>query len=285
MKLEIKNLSFRYSAKSPDVLQDVNLTFDKGEVVGLLGPNGAGKTTLLYLIAGALTPGEGTVEYEYVSTRRRCPSVLSDIYLVAEEAQLPRLTLENYVKLYSRFYPHFDQKIMDEAMREFRLESPQRLDQLSMGQKKKVLLSFAFACNTPVVLFDEPTNGLDIPGKSTFRRLVAKYCTDERLILISTHQVRDLDMILDRVTVMNFHNVVVNASMLEIQRRFKFVTGASEKPEGAIYALPSPAGVDYMEPNTEGSDTEVNLELLFGAAMENPTLINQKNDHGNSTQQ
>lgn len=268
MKLEIKNLSFRYGFKSPDVLQDVSLTFERGEVVGLLGPNGAGKSTLLYLIAGALTPGQGTVEYDGVKTRLRHPSVLSDIYLVAEEVQLPRMSLCQYVKLYSRFYPKFDHKVMEDALREFNLDRPQRIDRLSMGQKKKILLSFAFACNTSVVLLDEPTNGLDIPGKAAFRRLVARLASDERLMIISTHQVRDLDTILDRVTIMNSHSIVLNESLTEIQKRYIFVSASQSCPDDAVYTLKAPGGIDYMAPNTSGDETDVNLELLFGAATE-----------------
>lgn len=273
MRLELKNLSFRYGMKSPDVLQDVSLTFDTGEVVGLLGPNGAGKSTLLYLIAGALTPRGGSVDYDGVSTRLRRPAVLSEIYLVAEEAELPPLKLEDYRRLYSRFYPKFDHKIMEDCLREFNVEAPGRIDRLSMGQKKKILLSFAFACNTSVMLLDEPTNGLDIPGKAAFRRLVARLASDDRLILISTHQVRDLDTILDRVTIMNTRSIILNETMTEIQRRFAFVYGADSAPADAIYALPAIGGTDYMASNITGDDTEVNLELLFGAAMESPEKL------------
>lgn len=273
MKLQIENLSFRYTRRRPEVLQDVNLTFDTGGVVGLLGPNGAGKSTLLYLIAGALTPSKGSVSYDGISTRLRRPNVLSSIYLVAEEAGLPRMSLDEYVSLYSRFYPEFDRSIMEMSLKEFDMFEPRRLDSLSMGQKKKILLSFAFACNTPIVLLDEPTNGLDIPGKAAFRRLVARLATDDRLFLISTHQVRDLDTILDRVLIMNERRFLLNETIASLQENFRFISGASEAPADAIYALPSLSGVDYMAANEDASDTDVNLELLFEATLKSGDKI------------
>lgn len=275
MKLQIDNLSFRYGRKKPEVLSDVNLTLEEGEVIGLLGPNGAGKSTLLYLMAGALTPNKGEVTYDGISTRKRLPSVLSEIYLVPEEVALPRMSLNDYVSLYSKFYPRFDKDVMEEALKEFNMEKPHRMDALSMGQKKKIVLSFAFACNTAVSLMDEPTNGLDIPGKAAFRRLVARLAGDDRLFLISTHQVRDLDTILDRVMIMNEHKFLFNHSIMEIQDRLSFVNGASEVPVHTLYTLPSLSGSDYVVPNDNGEDTEVNLELLFGAVLQNSELINE----------
>lgn len=274
MKLQIENLSFRYGRKRPEVLSDVNLTLEEGEVIGLLGPNGAGKSTLLYLMAGALTPGKGEVTYDGISTRKRLPSVLSEIYLVPEEVGLPRMSLDDYTALYSKFYSRFDKAVMEEALKEFDMEKPGRMDSLSMGQKKKIVLSFAFACNTAVTLMDEPTNGLDIPGKAAFRRLVARLAGDQRLFIISTHQVRDLDTILDRVMIMNEHRFLFNHSLMDIQERLTFVNGASEVPGNALYTLPSVGGTDYVAPNETGVDTEVNLELLFGAVLQNPELVN-----------
>lgn len=274
MKLLIEDLSFRYGRKNPEVLSNVFLSFDTGEVIGLLGPNGAGKSTLLYLISGALTPRSGKVSFDGLSTRRRYPSVLSEIYLVSEEVELPRMSMEEYIDLYSKFYPRFNREIMDEALREFEIEAPRRIDSLSMGQKKKIVLSFAFACNTSVTLLDEPTNGLDIPGKAAFRRLVARLAGEERLFIISTHQVRDLDTILDRVMIMNEHRFLFNESLTHIQEKLSFCSGSSSVPQDALYVLPSVGGSDYVAPNNSGNESDVNLELLFGAVMQHPDAVN-----------
>ena len=270
MQLKIEELSFRYGRKRPEVLSNVTLDFDEGGVVGLLGPNGAGKSTLLYLIAGLLTPTRGEVCFNGIAPRLRKPETLSSIYLVAEEAQLPRMSLEEFINLYSCFYPEFDHEVMQMALNEFEMHSPARLDAISMGQKKKILLSFAFACKTPVLLLDEPTNGLDIPGKAAFRRLVAKLASDDRLFLISTHQVRDIDTILDKVLLMNEHQFILNSSIVRLQDKLRFISGAPSIPGGTIYSQPAIGGFDYIAPNVAKEETEVNLELLFEAALKNP---------------
>lgn len=275
MRLQIENLSFKYGRRKPYVLRDVDMTFSEGGVVGLLGPNGAGKSTLLYLIDGALTPLKGGVKFEDTLTRLRRPQTLTEIYLVAEEAQLPRMSLAEYVRLYSSFYPRFDKEVMEMALKEFEMFEPKRLDSLSMGQKKKILLSFAFACNTQVLLLDEPTNGLDIPGKAAFRRIVARLASDDRVFLISTHQVRDLDSILDRVLIMNECRMLLNESVARLQQKFKFPRGLRTPSPDAIYTLPSLNGVDAMCVNADGSETEVNLEVLFEATMKSSDRINE----------
>ena len=274
MNFQVDNLTFRYGRRKPTVLEDVSLTFDSGGVVGLLGPNGAGKSTLLYLMSGALLPTKGVVTYNGISTSRRDPNVLSSIYLVAEEAELPRMSLAQYVKYYSRFYPNFDYEVMQMSLKEFEMFEPKRLDSISMGQRKKVLLSFAFACNTPVVLLDEPTNGLDIPGKAAFRRLVARLASDERLFLISTHQVRDLETILDKVLIMDNNRFLLDTSIANLQTAFTFGRGSATAPENVIYSMPSVMGTDYIAENKDDSQTEVNLEMLFEATLKHPEQIN-----------
>lgn len=273
MDLRFENLSFRYGRKKPLVLEDVNLHFTDGGVVGLLGPNGAGKSTLLHIVSGLLRPTNGSVKNEGIDTSLRNPRVLSQIYLVAEEASLPHMSLAKYVELYSAFYPNFDIEVMNMALKEFEMFEPKRLDALSMGQKKKILLSFAFACNTPIVLLDEPTNGLDIPGKAAFRRLVARLATNERLFIISTHQVRDVNDILERVLVMSERKFLLNESLYTLSRVFSFPCGVRVPDAEAIYTLPSPAGVDMMIENSGDDDTDVNLEILFEATLKNPERI------------
>ncbi len=275
MQLALNHLSFRYSRRKPPVLHDVNAVFEQGGVCGLLGPNGAGKSTLLYLMSGLLMPTSGNVTFDGTSTARRKPQILASIYLVPEEPSLPRMSLDQFIRLYAGFYPDFSMEIMKDALKEFEMPEVNRLDALSMGQRKKVILSFALACRTPVLLMDEPTNGLDIPGKAAFRRLIARYATDDRLILISTHQVRDLDRILDHIIIMNYNQFVINASVADIQRALHFSYGLRELPEDAIASIPSLYGFDTISPAKDDMDeTEINLEVLFDAALKHPEVIN-----------
>lgn len=267
MNLRLNQLSFRYSRRKPMVLDGISMDFSEGGICGLLGPNGAGKSTLLYLIAGVLKPTSGTVSFNGVRTCLRHPDVLAQIYLVPEEPMLPKMSLSEFISLNAPFYPEFSIDIMKEALKEFDMFEPDRLDSLSMGQKKKIVLSFALACRTPVLLMDEPTNGLDIPGKASFRRLIARHASDDRLFLISTHQVRDLDQLLDRIMIMDTHRFILNESVAHLQQKLSFGRNLRQVPQDALYALPSLGGFDVVTPNTDDVETDVNLEILFETAL------------------
>lgn len=275
MELSLNNLSFRYSRKKPFVLDDVSFNFADGGVCGLLGPNGAGKSTLLYLIAGLLTPSNGDVSFNGTPTSRRRPDVLAKIFLVPEEPSLPAMSIRRYVELNAPFYPNFSIDLLKEALNDFNVDCHESLHTLSMGQKKKVVLSFALACRTPVLLMDEPTNGLDIPGKAAFRRLVAKYASDDKLFLISTHQVRDLDQLLDRIMIMDTHRFLLNETVARLEDLFAFKSSLRDVPENAIFSIPSLGGFDVMLPNENEDDTRINLELLFEAVLKNNENIRQ----------
>lgn len=275
MELLLNNLSFSYHRKRPPVLSNISLALIQGGIVGLLGPNGAGKSTLLNLIAGLLTPGKGDVTFNGINTRLRLPYTLSQIYLVGEEPTLPKMSLKEFVAKYSVFYPNFRRDIMDNCLNEFDMISPDNLHALSMGQRKKIVLSFAMACRPDVLLMDEPTNGLDIPGKAAFRRIIAQYATDEQLFLISTHQVRDVDTILDRVMIMNQNSFVLNETVERLQQKLRFERGLRTSPDNAIYAIPSLNGVDAVMPNELDSESDLNLELLFEATLKHSSEISR----------
>lgn len=272
--LNISNLTFGYKRRRP-ILDDINLSLQPGGIYGLLGPNGAGKSTLLYLIAGALTPQKGEVLYNGINTRRRLPETLNDMFLVSEEFSLPPLTLQRYVELNSPLYPRFSHETLQRNLDLFGLQPDLHLGALSMGQKKKVFMCFALACNTSLLLMDEPTNGLDIPGKSAFRRFIAQAMTDDRTIIISTHQVRDIDRLLDHILIMNEHQLILNRPVGEIQQHLQFVTTSDKEViDNALHALPGLGGANVMLRNTDGNDTELNLEVLFGYAVNNPQPLN-----------
>lgn len=255
------------------MLDDFSIRFDRGGIYGLLGPNGVGKSTLLYLICGALIPRSGHVTFDGTDTRLRRPATLSDIFLVPEEISLPHISLERFIAINSPFYPGFDRNIMDRCLEVFDMRCDGRLDSMSMGQKKKAFMSFALACNTRVLLMDEPTNGLDIPGKAAFRRLVAEHVTDDRIFIISTHQVRDLEQLLDHVVIMNAQKVLFDRDIAQIQQRLKFLRNVSYCPDSALHSLRSIGGFDIIIPNTDEDDTDVNLEILFDFALKSPDKL------------
>ncbi|MCH5319991.1 MAG: ABC transporter ATP-binding protein [Paramuribaculum sp.] len=269
--IRIENITFSYKRNAAPVLNDFSLQIPTGGIYGLLGKNGAGKSTLLYLIAGLLTPSSGQVSYNGIITRKRKPETLREIFIVPEEFSLPSLPLREYVKINSRFYPNFSAEDMRRNLDTFELSADVNLNSLSMGQKKKAFMCFALACNTSLMLFDEPTNGLDIPGKSQFRKFIVSSMTDDRTIVISTHQVRDIDRILDHVIITDNRSVVLDRPISDILSRLRFLeTDSKELIEKAIYKQISVRGADIILPNDDGADTQLNLETLFDFAMTNP---------------
>lgn len=273
--LSVNNCTFSYNRGSRPTIDSFTMSFEEGGVYGLLGSNGVGKTTLLQLISGLLTPDSGNVTLDGIVTRRRLPEILSEIYLVAEETEFPPISLNSFIKANSRLYPRYSDEDMDRHLRTFGLERNLQLNKLSMGQKKKVALAFAMACNTKVLMMDEPTNGLDIPAKSAFRRFVAESMSDDRIFIISTHQVRDVGQILDHVLIVNNHRVLLNRTVGEIASHLLFKeTSDKELIASAYYAQPGLGGSSVIVPNDSDDETEIDLELLFDFTIQNPDLLN-----------
>lgn len=272
--ITVENLSFLYRKSKRAVLHDFSLSLEKGRVYGLLGKNGAGKSTLLYLMSGLLTPKSGKVVYHDVDVRRRLPITLQDMFLVPEEFDLPPVSLISYIELNSPFYPRFSKEDMVKYLHYFEMDINIDLGALSMGQKKKVFMSFALATNTSLLLMDEPTNGLDIPGKSQFRKFIASGMTDDKTILISTHQVRDIDKVLDHVLIMDNSRVLLNESTMSICDKLFFTESESrELLQSSLFSTPSIQGNFLLLPNESGEDSEINLELLFNATLAVPERI------------
>ena len=243
MMIEIKNLSFSYGKKKQSVFNDFSLTLDKGSVYGLLGKNGTGKSTLLYLMTGLLRPQAGQVLYKGVDVSMRYPLTLQDMFLVPEEFALPSVSLKRYLKLNTPFYPNFSNELLNACLHDFDMNEDIHLGELSMGQKKKAFMCFALATNTSLLVMDEPSNGLDIPSKSQFRKVIASGMTDEKSVIISTHQVRDIDSLLDHVVIIDGTRVLLNESVKTICEKLYFVEqGMNESTDTALYVQPSVQG-------------------------------------------
>ena len=268
MMIEIKNLSFSYGKKKQSVFNDFSLTLDKGSVYGLLGKNGTGKSTLLYLMTGLLRPQAGQVLYKGVDVSMRYPLTLQDMFLVPEEFALPSVSLKRYLKLNTPFYPNFSNELLNACLRDFDMNEDIHLGELSMGQKKKAFMCFALATNTSLLVMDEPSNGLDIPSKSQFRKVIASGMTDEKAVIISTHQVRDIDSLLDHVVIIDGTRVLLNESVKTICEKLYFVEqGMNESTDTALYVQPSVQGNSVIFPNTYNEETNLNLEVLFNAML------------------
>ncbi|MBR2237873.1 MAG: ABC transporter ATP-binding protein [Prevotella sp.] len=264
--IEIKNMSFRYAGQKSLVFDHFNLRIEENKIYGLLGKNGTGKSTLLYLVAGLLRPTSGCVSVDGNDAYTRKAETLREIFLVPEEFDLPSMTLKRFVELNAPFYPRFSQERLEACLRDFELDTDLQLQSLSMGQKKKVFMSFALATNTKLLLMDEPTNGLDIPSKSQFRKTVAQNMNDDQTIIISTHQVHDVEALLDHILMLNQRELLLNASVQEITEKYVFEYRQPNDMEGVLYAEPTLQGNAVMARRQEGqAETQVNLELLFNA--------------------
>jgi ABC-2 type transport system ATP-binding protein len=270
--IQIQNLSYKYSGATENVFDGLTLSFDEGKIFGLLGKNGVGKSTLLHLLSGLLMPREGRILIDGQEPRLRQPSLQEEVFFVPDEFSLPAMPLTRYVKYREPFYPRFSQEILRQCLQDFEIDMHSHLDKLSLGEKKRVLVSFALATQCRVLLMDEPTNGLDIPAKTLFRKLVARHMSDNQTIIVSTHQVHDVDALLDHIVIMDApakkDSILLDASIAELQERFAFQYRSMNEPcDDALYFEPTPQGRAVIVTNRAGEETTVNLELLFNAVV------------------
>ena len=274
--IAFKDVCFSYRRNVP-VLSNLSLQIEPGTVCGLLGRNGVGKSTMLYLTAGLLPPRSGQVLCNGYIPSDRQVNFLNDIFIVPEEFDLPPITLDEYVRINSVFYPKFNLDLMHSILEIFALPGNINLGALSLGQKKKAFLSFALACNTSILLLDEPTNGLDITAKRMFRAAITAAMTDDKTIIISTHQVYDVENILDHVVIADHNRILLKRPMIDIQTKLRFgYTQDPEQAKRALFSIPMPGGFNVVEfLDDPDRETEVNLETLFELTNSNPDLINQ----------
>lgn len=266
--VDINNVSFGYPG-GRDIYAGLDFSLPQGGVYGLLGRNGSGKTTLLYLMAGLLRPRRGTVRFLGEETMRREPSTLSNIFILFEELALPKCSLRKYADRFAPFYPRFSEETLRACLEEFDMPADVPFEELSMGNKKKAYVCFALATGVSLLLLDEPTNGLDIPSKAQFRSAVARTMSDDRTIVISTHQVADIEALLDHLLIIDGGRLALNASVASVVERYAFEERGAGEPTGdALYSQPSAHGYSVIVDNPGGQmETQLNLETLFNAVV------------------
>lgn len=262
--IRINDLKFTYSKKQQPLFQDLHCELAAGSIVGLLGKNGAGKTTLLKLMIGLLQPTQGSVSIMDHTPIHRQPSLLQEIYFLPEEFYHPSVTIKNYVKANAGFYPRFDESLLQRLVGDFELPDHKRLNELSYGQKKKFLISFALSTKCRLLVLDEPTNGLDIPSKAIFRRVMAGSLSEDQLVIISTHQVRDVENLIDRVLMLEQGKFIMQKNLYEISSKLRFATATSPEGPNVLYHEMVPGGYKVITPQTDG-ESSVDIELLFNA--------------------
>lgn len=272
--IQLNNISFGYKKNKP-IFKDLNMELSSGFIYGLLGKNGAGKSTLLKQISGLSFPNEGECIVMGYKASERNPAMLEDIYVVPEEFQLPPVSISTYSKLNGVFYSRFDFGQLKGYLAEFELPEEAKLSTLSYGQKKKFLIAFGLATNARILILDEPTNGLDIPSKSQFRKTIASSLDEDKLIIISTHQVRDLENLIDNIVVLEKGNIIFNRNISEISEKLSFEYNIKEySTNEVIYSEEFPGRKAGIVRNISGHDSRVDLELLFNGIVSNPGSIN-----------
>lgn len=270
--IQSKNISFHYK-KQNNLFRGLNFNQEAGNIVGLLGENGAGKSTLLSLFSGLLRPKSGEVQINGYEPFKRNPNFLADVFLVTDELYLPPLAIKNYLKVYASLYKNFDFEKFKTVMLEFKLHENDKLNKLSHGQQKKFIIAFALASNCKLLLLDEPTNGLDIPSKSVFRKVLVSSIEDDQLVIISTHQVKDVETIIDKIVVLESGQIIFEKGITEIAGKvqFKKVPNIALLPN-VLYHEKCPEGYNVMLPVENSEETEIDIELLFNAIINNTEI-------------
>jgi ABC-2 type transport system ATP-binding protein len=262
--IQIENLHFAYRKKP--VFRGLSLELAPGHIYGLLGKNGTGKSTLLRNIAGLLFPQKGNIAVLGQQPASRQPAFLQEVFMVPEEFYLPDLPISFLLNHLAPFYPKFNKAQFEKYITDFEIPADQPLQQMSYGQKKKVLISFGLASNASVLLMDEPTNGLDIMSKSQFRRVMAGALDDGKCIVISTHQVKDLENLIDRVTIIDEGKILFDQTVEAISRRLHFgISYDAEEIKQSLYSESSLRGNAVITVNTSGEESKLDLELLYKA--------------------
>ena len=271
--IEIRNLDFSY--KKTPVFSDINLSFPQGAIYGLLGENGVGKTTLLKIICGLQRPLKGTCTVDGMTSHDRLPEMLQRVVFLPDEVTLPdNSTPQRYVSELAPFYPTFSQGSFLHLMQELEVEPERKFREMSFGQQKKSLIAATLSLGTDYVLLDEPTNGLDIPSKAQFRSILSKIADEGKTIIISTHQVKDVENLIDPIVILSHNAVLLDASVQKITEKLYFEYGG-EAREDALYSELMPAGYMNVVPNTTGDESQLNIEALFNAVLRNKNRINE----------
>ena len=269
--VELERLRFGYGPEA--LFRDMDLRLSPGVIHGLFGLNGAGKSTLLRLMVGLLFPAAGRVRVLGHDPARREPGFLSRLFVLPEELNVPGITDREYVAARAPFYPGFDHVRMERHLEALEVPRERKLTSLSHGQKKKFLLAFGLSTNASLVLMDEPTNGLDIPSKGLFRRLVAEALEEDRIFVIATHQVGDVEVLVDRLLVLHDAKVLFHGDVSVLNRNIRVSVGTRRPDDngtGLLYAEPTVGGFASVWKDANAGDGHLDLEMLFKAVIARP---------------
>lgn len=259
-------VSFSYHKKG--VLHDCSFSIPQGSVCGILGQNGVGKTTLLKLLSGLLIPDSGSVQVHGYEPKRRRREFYEQIAYVPQNPSTPTILVSTYAEMCGPLYPDFSLDVWKSLVERFRVNKLDSFAELSGGDLRKAWLCFALACRTPVLLLDEPTQGLDISSQETFREVIAEESAEQRTIVLSTHHIREIEHVLDSVVFVSETGSIIHTGRCEDlcnSYHMEEAGSPTHLPTDRLYARRTATGWICLKKGPAQHSQTIPLEFLFHA--------------------
>ena len=211
--LECQGLTKKYG--NFFALSNLNLTLERGQIIGLLGPNGSGKTTLIKLANGLLTPTDGHIIINSMSPGVETKKIIS--YLPERSYLNTHMRVEDILKYYVDFYENFNLPRATAMLKDLEIDTHARLRSLSKGTKEKVQLVLVMSRDADLYILDEPIGGVDPAARDYILQTILTNYTENATVLISTHLISDIENVLDSVVFLQYGQLVLNATVDEIR--------------------------------------------------------------------
>lgn len=233
MKIEVKNIMKRY--KETTALDGISFTLDEPKIYGLLGRNGAGKTTFMEILSGNIlaSSGEILIDGEDPFDNQR---LTSSICLIKEGGNFKKeLRIKNVLKIYSYFYPTWDQSLADELIRIYKLDPNRKIKSLSKGMESAVGIIVGLASKAPITIYDEPYIGLDAAARKKFYEiLIEEYEAEKRMIIFSTHLIDEVSLFFEEILILQEGKLILKENAEELRQQTCAVSGSIEEVEKYI---------------------------------------------------
>lgn len=260
--IELNNISFTYP-NGRKALSGINGRLESGMYL-LAGENGAGKTTLLHAIAGLARPQEGSCVVNGVKSTTDNPDEMGHIFLLEENMYLPGKSIRDFAAIHTPFYPEFSEELFTKNLQAFGQSGLEPLRSLSLGNLKKAHLAYVLALGVDLLLLDEPTNALDIEGREIFRKILSRSMRPDSTVIISTHNVSDLEKLFDGALMMKGSRLLFAGTDEDVTSRLAFEY-ASDRDDEALYS--DQQGTRYLNiyPSSGDEETRVDWKALYMA--------------------
>ena len=212
--IDVINISKKYG--KIHALKDVSFKIKEGKVIGILGINGAGKSTILKCIAGAIRPDKGKI---LIDGEEINSNLYNKIAFVPDvDTYFPHLTIKETFSFMKEFYENWDNEKAYSMLKIFNLTDDRMISNLSKGNRARVKIILGFAQNAKYILLDEPFSGIDIFKREEFIQAIIKYITPNQSIIITTHEIYEIEEILDEVIIIHEGEIAFNFNVKEVRQ-------------------------------------------------------------------